>query len=124
MGRATGVGVGVLRSRQETRNGSLRRTLPQKTPKLLCGRADRRWDPERWRSGTETRTAGPGEHMSEPRRFRRSVAKPGDEERKPKEDAAPEDAKTALQTSGSTLGSRTVEIRYGDEDRWPRGAHK
>ncbi|KAJ1215986.1 hypothetical protein NDU88_003592 [Pleurodeles waltl] len=48
----------------------------------------------------------------------------GDEERKPKEDAAPEDAETALRTSGSTLGSRTGEIRHRDEDRWPRGAHE
>ncbi|KAJ1109189.1 hypothetical protein NDU88_006553 [Pleurodeles waltl] len=48
----------------------------------------------------------------------------GDKERKPKEDAAPEDAETALRTSGLTLGSRTVEIRCRDEDRWTRGAHE
>ncbi|KAJ1115316.1 hypothetical protein NDU88_003541 [Pleurodeles waltl] len=151
-------------------------------PKPLFGRADRRWDPERWRPVAETRTAGPGEHTSELPRFRRSVANPGqgqvcpqiekveaiqqipedglpigslpptwdltavkkrlppfhrrndgswstkeltgEEERKPKEDAAPEDAKTTLRTSGPTLGSRTVETRCRDEDRWPRGAHE
>ncbi|KAJ1210189.1 hypothetical protein NDU88_005557 [Pleurodeles waltl] len=48
----------------------------------------------------------------------------GDEERKPKEDAAPEDVETALRTSGPMLESRTVEIRYRNEDRWPRGAHE
>ncbi|KAJ1182809.1 hypothetical protein NDU88_007986 [Pleurodeles waltl] len=46
-------------------------------PKPLFGRGDRRWDSERWRPITETRTAGPGEHTSEPPRFRRSVANPG-----------------------------------------------
>ncbi|KAJ1115317.1 hypothetical protein NDU88_003542 [Pleurodeles waltl] len=48
----------------------------------------------------------------------------GEEERKPKEDAAPEDAETALRTSRPTLGSRTVETRCRDQDRWPRGAHE
>ncbi|KAJ1160646.1 hypothetical protein NDU88_001141 [Pleurodeles waltl] len=46
----------------------------------------------------------------------------GDEERKPKEDAGPED--TALRMSGPTLGSRTAEIQCRGEDCWPRGAHE
>ncbi|KAJ1155403.1 hypothetical protein NDU88_008133 [Pleurodeles waltl] len=115
----------------------LRRTLPRKTPKPHFGRADRRWDPEQWRPITGTRTAGPGEHTSEPPRFRRSMANQerrdlelafeGDDRRRgtaTTEDAAPEDAEAALRESGPTLGSRAVEAHYRDEDRWPRGAHE
>ncbi|KAJ1112129.1 hypothetical protein NDU88_000397 [Pleurodeles waltl] len=61
----------------EKRNRQLRRALPRKTPQPLFRRADRRWEPERWRPVAETRTAGPGEHTSEPPHFRRSVANPG-----------------------------------------------
>ncbi|KAJ1114373.1 hypothetical protein NDU88_002611 [Pleurodeles waltl] len=46
----------------------------------------------------------------------------GGEERRTMEDAAPEDAATALRKSEPKLGSRTVEIRCRDEDRWP-GEH-
>ncbi|KAJ1135120.1 hypothetical protein NDU88_001565 [Pleurodeles waltl] len=48
----------------------------------------------------------------------------GDKERKHKEDAAPEDADTALQMSGLKLGSSPAEIPCRNEDRWPRGAHE
>ncbi|KAJ1210024.1 hypothetical protein NDU88_005392 [Pleurodeles waltl] len=46
----------------------------------------------------------------------------GGEERRTTEDADPEDAKTALWKSNQKLGSRTVETRCRDEDRWPLGA--
>ncbi|KAJ1205006.1 hypothetical protein NDU88_000441 [Pleurodeles waltl] len=62
---------------KEPTGGEERRTLPRKMSQLLFGRANRRWDPERWRPVAETRTAGPAEHASEPPRFRRSVANPG-----------------------------------------------
>ncbi|KAJ1210371.1 hypothetical protein NDU88_005735 [Pleurodeles waltl] len=48
----------------------------------------------------------------------------GEEEQTTAEDAAPEDAETALWKSGPTLGSRAVEAHYRDEDRWPWGAHE
>ncbi|KAJ1189481.1 hypothetical protein NDU88_006226 [Pleurodeles waltl] len=48
----------------------------------------------------------------------------GGEEQRTTEDAAPEDTATALRKSEPTLGSRTVETRCRDEDRWPRGARK
>ncbi|KAJ1127647.1 hypothetical protein NDU88_006043 [Pleurodeles waltl] len=46
----------------------------------------------------------------------------GGEERRTTEDADPEDAETALRKSTQKLGSKTVETRCRDEDRWPRGA--
>ncbi|KAJ1158277.1 hypothetical protein NDU88_010970 [Pleurodeles waltl] len=69
------------------RNGSIRRTLPQNTPTPLCRGVDRRLDPGRRRSRVETKTAGPGEHTSEPPRFRRSVAQPGPERKKEEDEA-------------------------------------
>ncbi|KAJ1105209.1 hypothetical protein NDU88_002617 [Pleurodeles waltl] len=48
----------------------------------------------------------------------------GGEERRTTEDAVPEDAETALRKSEQKLGSRTMETRCRDEDRWPRGARK
>ncbi|KAJ1203124.1 hypothetical protein NDU88_006918 [Pleurodeles waltl] len=47
------------------------------TRKPLSRRADRHWGTERRSPVAETRTAGPGKHMIEPPRFRRSVATPG-----------------------------------------------
>ncbi|KAJ1084148.1 hypothetical protein NDU88_004301 [Pleurodeles waltl] len=48
----------------------------------------------------------------------------GEEERTTTEDAALEDAETALRKSGPMLGSRAAEAHYRDEDHWPRGAHE
>ncbi|KAJ1114450.1 hypothetical protein NDU88_002687 [Pleurodeles waltl] len=48
----------------------------------------------------------------------------GGRERRTKEKADPEDADTALLESEPELGSRTVETRRRDEDRWPRGARE
>ncbi|KAJ1114451.1 hypothetical protein NDU88_002688 [Pleurodeles waltl] len=70
-------GAGVRGSRQEDENEGRKKKQTQKTPTPLFWRANRTWDPEPWRPAAETRTAGPGEHASEPPRFRRSVAKPG-----------------------------------------------
>ncbi|KAJ1102711.1 hypothetical protein NDU88_000155 [Pleurodeles waltl] len=46
----------------------------------------------------------------------------GGEKRRTTEDADPEDTETALQKSKQKLGSRIVETRCRDKDRWPRGA--
>ncbi|KAJ1127743.1 hypothetical protein NDU88_006136 [Pleurodeles waltl] len=48
----------------------------------------------------------------------------GGQERRTMEEADPEDAETALQKSEPKLGSRTVETRWRDEDRWPRAARE
>ncbi|KAJ1084618.1 hypothetical protein NDU88_004764 [Pleurodeles waltl] len=48
----------------------------------------------------------------------------GGEELRTTEDAVPEDAETALRKSEQKLGSRTVETRCRDEDRWPREARE
>ncbi|KAJ1181943.1 hypothetical protein NDU88_007142 [Pleurodeles waltl] len=75
--RKKGSGAGDRGSRREDENEERRKQKIQKTPKLLFWRTNLSWDPEPWRPVAETRTAGPGEHTSEPPRFWRSVAKPG-----------------------------------------------
>ncbi|KAJ1164382.1 hypothetical protein NDU88_004822 [Pleurodeles waltl] len=63
------------------RTARIGRTLAQKTRKPLFGRVDRRRNSERRSPVENPKTAGPGEPMNEPPRFRRSVAAPGTEER-------------------------------------------
>ncbi|KAJ1122545.1 hypothetical protein NDU88_001031 [Pleurodeles waltl] len=54
----------------------------------------------------------------------RSREPTGGQKRRTREEDDPEDVETPLLESEPELGSRTMETRCRDEDRWPRGAHE
>ncbi|KAJ1131025.1 hypothetical protein NDU88_009368 [Pleurodeles waltl] len=58
------------------------------------------------------------------RRLREPTGESEDEQRRTRDEEDLEDARTLHPTPGPKPESRSLQTRYRDEDRWPRGGHE